>query len=262
LLFCTAFFVYGGFSYGSKIKYLVPAFCAFPLIMSLISKDKYSTLVALFCMVALTQVAGTNTGFFLKLGTGFMVLIPLSLLIFSEKKQIVFENIKIYTKPIIIVGISFILFFSLLARIGWIYHVDSGITCRLKCIYPIEHPKMKGILTTKENALHIKQLSRAIDKNINDDKNLFIYGHQPMFYYLTEAYPPVEKFWLTNNYVQVDELFLSLERSIEATGDYPLIVDTKQNIMGEEGQKRFEQFLKEYGYECKEQTKNFDIWRK
>ncbi len=259
LLFCTAFFVYRSFSYGSKIKYLVPAFCVFPLMMSLINKNKFSTLVAVFCVVAITQVAGTNTGLFLKLCYGFIVLIPLSLLILSEKKQIVFENIRIITKPIVITGISFILFFSLFARIGWIYHVDSGITCRFRSKYPIEHQKMKGILTTKENALHIKQLCSAINRNIDDDKNLFIYGLQPMFYYLTETSPPVKNFWLD---VQVDELFLSIEKSIESTGKHPLIVDTKQNIMGDIGQERLEQFLKKYGYKCKEKHENFNIWNK
>lgn len=262
LLFSSGFFVYKVFSYSSRIKYLIPAFCSFPLIMSLISKDRFSVLVALFCMVTLTQVAGTNTGLFLKLSTGFMILIPLSLLILSEKKQIVFGNIKIYTNPILIIGISFILFFSLHTRIGWIYHVDSGIACRLKCIYSIDHPKMKGILTTKKNAIYIRQLNNAIERNIGSDKNLFIYGHQPMFYYLTETAPPVKKFWLANNYVQVDELFTSLEKSIKSTGKYPMIADTKQKIMGEKGQKRFEQFLKEYGYKCKERTENFDIWIK
>jgi len=262
LLFCTAFFVYKGFSYSSNIKYLVPAFCAFPLIMSLIKKDKFSSLVALFFILMFTQVAGTNTGLFLKLSNGFMVLLPLSILILSQKEQIILDNLKIHTKPILFIGIAFILFFSLFARIGWIYHVDSGITSRLRCIYPIDDKKMAGMLTTKANALHIKQLSSSIAKNIDKDRNLFIYGHQPMFYYLTETTPPVKKFWLTNNYIQVDELFTSLEKSIKSTGKYPMIVDTKQRIMGEKGQKRFEQFLKEYGYKCKERTENFDIWIK
>jgi len=230
--------------------------------MSLIQKDKYSPLVALFFVLMLTQVAGTNTGLFLKLASGFMVLIPLSILILYEKENIVFEKIEIHTKPILIVGISFILFFSILARIGWIYHVDSGITSRLRCIYPIDDKKMAGILTTKANALHIKQLSSAIAKNIDKDRNLFIYGHQPMFYYLTETTPPIKKYWLANNYVQVDELFTSLEKSIKSTGKYPMIVDTKQKIRGVKGQKRFEKFLKEYGYKCKERTDSFDIWIK
>lgn len=262
LLFSTAFFVYKGFSYSSKIRYLVPAFCAFPLSMSLIKKDKFSSLVALFFILMFTQVAGTNTGLFLKLSNGFMVLLPLSILILSQKEQIILDNLKIHTKPILFIGITFILFFSLFARIGWIYHVDGGLRCRFRAIYPIEHEKMTGILTTKENAIHIKQLSNAIERNIGSNKNLFIYGHKPMFYYLTETTPPVKKFWLTNNYVQVDELFTSLETSIKSTGKYPMIVDTKQKIMGENGQKKFEHFLKEHGYICKKRTENFNIWIK
>ena len=121
---------------------------------------------------------------------------------------------------------------------------------------------MKGIFTTKENSTYITQLSNLIDKHLDQDKNLFIYGHQPMFYYLTETIPPVKKFWLTNNYVQVDELFVSLDSSIKSTGKYPMIVDTKQNIMGEAGQIRLEHFLIEHGYKSTVKTENFNIWRK
>lgn len=262
VLFVTAIIVYRGFSYSSQIKFLVPAFCILPLLMSLIQKDRYSQLVALFMLLMITQVAGTNTGLFLKPSSGFMVLIPLSLLVLAEREEIDFGTIKIYTRPIIIVGVSFILFFSILVRVGWIYHVDSGIGCRFRAIYTIDHKKMKGILTTKGNALHIEQLSNAIEKNIDSNKNLFIYGQQPLFYYLTNTGPPVKKFWLGNNYVQIDELFISLEQSIKSTGIYPTIVDTKEEILGDEGQGRFERFLNEQGYKCKERAEIFDIWIK
>lgn len=99
-------------------------------------------------------------------------------------------------------------------------------------------------VTPRFNVIHIKQLSSAIEKYIDDDKNLFIYGHQPMFYYLTETTPPVKKFWLYNNYVQVDELFSSLENSIDLTSKYPVIVDTKEVVMGEKGQDRLSNFWK------------------
>jgi hypothetical protein len=262
IVFIFSFIFYSSFSYSSNIKYLVPGFCSFPLMLSVHKKDKFSLLVVLYCFLMITQVAGSNTGLFLKFSPGFMVLIPLSLLIFSEKGRLFFCNVKIYTRPIFIFGMLLIIFLSVYARLGFIYHVDSGITCRLRCIYPIEHKKMLGIFTTKENANHIQNLSIAIERNISSDKNLFIYGHQPMFYYLTESFPPVKKTWLINNYVKVDELFTSLENSIKSSGRYPTIVDTKQRIMGEKGQKRLEYFLKEYEYECKERTDNFDIWIK
>lgn len=260
LLFVAAFLNYRDFTYQSKIKYFVPAFCAFPIILSIIRKDKFSNLVVVFSTITLVQVIGTNTGLFLKFSWGFMALIPLSIIILFEKNLITFKRIKIFTKPIWLIGASIILILSIYARIGWVYHVESGITSRLKCIYPIEHPKMKGIFTKKENAKYIKELSNSIEINLNDEKNLFIYGHQPMFYYLTESTPPVRKFWLTNKVVQIEELFSSLEISIETTGSFPLIVDTKENIMGDKGQKRLEKFLKDFDYKLKEGNEKFDIW--
>jgi hypothetical protein len=260
LLFVAAFLNYRDFTYQSKIKYFVPAFCAFPIILSIIRKDKFSNLVVVFCAIALIQVVGTNTGIFLKFSWGFMALIPLSIIILSEKNLIVVDKIKIYTKPILITGASIIFLLSIYARIGWIYHVESSITSRIRCIYPIEHPKMKGIFTKKENAKYIEQLSNSIEINMNAEKNLFIYGHQPMFYYLTESTPPIRKFWLTNQVVQIEELFSSLEKSIEKTGNFPMIVDTKENIMGEKGQKRLGKFLKDFDYQLKESNEKFDIW--
>jgi hypothetical protein len=260
LLFVAAFLNYRDFTYQSKIKYFVPAFCTLPIILSIIRKDKFSNLVVVFSTITLVQVIGTNTGLFLKFSWGFMALIPLSIIILSEKNLITFKRIKIFTKPIWIIGASIILLLSIYARIGWIYHVESGVSSRLKCIYPIEHPKMKGIFTKKENAKYIEELSNSIEINMNDENNLFIYGHQPMFYYLTESTPPVRKFWLTNQVVQVEELFTSLEKSIEKTGSFPLIVDTKETIMGDKGQKRLEKFLKDFDYKLKESNENFDIW--
>ncbi|WP_228851071.1 glycosyltransferase family 39 protein [Aegicerativicinus sediminis] len=262
LLFCSGLFIFLDFSSRNNIKYLVPAFCAFPLTISIIRRDKFSPIVVIFSLLALTQVVGSNTGLFYKLSKGFMVLLPLSILILSETKKIELKNLCILTKPVLIIGVLYIFFFSIVTRLGSIYHVDTGITSRFRCIYPVEHKKMIGILTTKENASHIKQLSNAIENNISEGENLFIYGHQPMFYYLTKTAPPIKKFWLTNNYIQIDELFNSLEKSINSTKKYPMIVDTKQNIMGNEGQRRFEQFLKEYGYKQIENRRNFDIWKK
>ena len=260
LLFVAAFLNYRDFTYQSKIKYFVPAFCAFPIILSIIRKDKFSNLVVVFSTITLVQVIGTNTGLFLKFSWGFMALIPLSIIILFEKNLITFKRIKIFTKPIWLIGASIILILSIYARIGWVYHVESGITSRLKCIYPIEHPKMKGIFTKKENAKYIEELSNSIEINMNKEKNIFIYGHQFMFYYLTESTPPIRKFWLTNQAVQVEELFSSLEISIETTGSFPLIVDTKENIMGDKGQKRLEKFLKDFDYKLKESNEKFDIW--
>jgi hypothetical protein len=262
LVFCTAFIFYRGFHAGSNIKYLVSAFCLFPLLFSIREKDKFSTLVVLFSAISLTQLAGSNTGLFLKLNKGFMVLIPIAIFILYERKEVVFMNTKIYTKPVLNIGISIILFLSAYLRVGTIYHVDRGIGSRLRAVYPIEHEKMRGIFTTKMKAKHIKALTNSIKRNLENQNNLFIYGHQPMFYFLTETIPQVENYWLVDNIVQVEELFSSLEESIKLKQKYPMIVDTKQNVMGESGQLKLEEFLKKYNYSCIERKENYNIWKK
>ncbi len=262
LLFCLAFLIYRGFSYSSNLKYLIPALCFLPLLFSLIKKDKFSNVVIVMLTMSLTQVAGTNTGLFLKLCYGFIVLLPLSIVIIGEQKKIVFENILINTRPILIYAVYIILFFCILARIGWIYHVDSGLSCRLKAIYPINNNLMKGIFTTQKNATHIKELCNSIKSNIKEENTLFIFGHEPMFYYLTKHQPPVKKFWLTNNLVQIDELFLSINESIKLTGKWPMIVDTKQKIMGDIGEKKLAEFLKDNNYIRIENKYDFSIWNK
>ena len=261
-LFCVALFVYTGYSYNSDFKYIIPAVCIFPLIISLVKKDKFSILVVVFSVLAFTQLIGSNTGIFFKASYGLMLLIPLSLLILSQYHIFELQGIKIYTKPVFVFCIVFILFFSLRSRISWIYHVDKGITCRLRCVHPVSHPKMRGILTSKQHVDHIEKLSSAIDENINEERNLFIYGHQPLFYYLTETNPPVKKFWVENNYVTIYELFDSLEKSIESTGKYPLMVDVKHSYTSVTyyGRSCFEDFLKKYQYKSIVNTEVFEIW--
>lgn len=191
-----------------------------------------------------------------------MILLPLSIIIMANQKSIIFEDFSINTRVIMFVGVILILFLSLLARFGCIYNVDYGLSCRLKATYPVEHNLMKGIFTTQKNAMHIKEMCYAIDINIKKENTLFIYGHQPMFYYLTQHQPPVKKFWLTNNFVQVDELFSSINESIRLTGKWPMIVDTKQGIMGEIGEKKLAEFLCENNYIHIEDNVDFSIWNR
>tara|TARA_Y100001970_G_scaffold52902_1_gene66931 strand:- start:1299 stop:3002 length:1704 start_codon:yes stop_codon:yes gene_type:complete len=261
-LFIAAIFIYGSqFSYSSNIKYFVPAFCFPPLLLSIIWKDKYSIHSFVFIIVAVTQIAGSNTGFFLKLSYGLVVLIPLTFIILYETKVVNFGNIKIFTKPICLAGISLILFLSLWSTIGTVYHVDNGLKSRTRCIFPIEHEKMKGVLTTKKRAEEIKTLTTSIKNNIKENNTLFIYGNKPIFYYLTEYEPSVNEIWLANNVLQVDELFSELEESIIQKKKYPMIVDTNENIMGSAGQKKLDAFLRKYNFYSVDINNTFTIWK-
>ena len=261
-LFIAAIFIYGSqFTYSSKIKYFAPAFCFLPLILSIILRDKYGIQSIVFIIVAVTQIAGSNTGFFLKLSYGFIVLIPLTFIILYETKVVNFGNIKILTRPICFAGIFLILFLSLWSTIGTVYHVDSGLRSRTRCTIPIKHEKMKGILTTKIKAEEIEILTTLIKNNIKENNTLFIYGHKPIFYYLTECEPSVNKIWLANNVIQVDELFFELEESIIDKKKYPMVVDTNENIMGSDGTKKLDAFLKKYNFYKVNQNDTFTIWQ-
>ena len=262
LLFLAVIIIYGTeFSYKSNIKYLIPAFCSLPLLLSIVWKDKYSTSSLVLILVAITQVLGSNTGIFLKLSYGFIALIPLSLIILYENRVVHFGNIKISTKSIYVVGIFFILFFSLWSTFGTLYHVDKGLRSRIRSIYPIEHEKMKGIFTTKTNARYIKILTTSIRDNIKKNNTLFIYGNIPMLYYLTEKEPSIRQIWLANNRIKVDKLFSDLEASIVHKKKYPMIIDTKHNIMGKDGQKKLDTFLKKYNFYIVDDNQFYAVWK-
>ena len=120
---------------------------------------------------------------------------------------------------------------------------------------------MKGILTTKVKAEEIETLTSSIKKNIKENNTLFIYGHKPIFYYLTECEPSVNEIWLANNVIQVDELFFELEESIIQKKKYPMVVDTSENIMGSAGRKKLDAFLKKYNFYKVNQNDTFTIWQ-
>lgn len=261
-LFYVAYQYYYNYTFISNIKYFVPAFCLPFLLVSIGKKDNFGIIALLLIIMALTQVAGTNTGLFLKLADGLIIIVPMTVIILAERKEYISENIVINTKPILFIGIFFILFFSVSSRIGWIYNVDSGLKVRLKAVYTVENSKMKGIYTTLDRANYINSLCKSIECNIKPENTLFIYGHKPLFYYLTNHLPPIRKYWITSNYVSADEVFNSLNASIKRTGKWPMIVDTKQSVQNEIGESKLSEFIKNNYYICVERNDNYIIWNK
>ena len=250
------------FTYTNKIMYIVPAFCLLPLLYSLINKDKFSLTVLVCLTFTFAQVFGTNTGFFLKLMYGFMALLPLSIVILASYKELVFRKLSFSTLPISISGIMVILFISFTVRILWIYHVNYGVKSRFRAIYTVNNPKMAGVLTTKDNAKHIEDLCFAIENCKNQDNSLFIFGHQPMFYYLTNKKPILENFWMSDKMHQPEELFLKINENIIKSKKRPIIVDTKGEVLGNDGELALQKFLISNNYICKIDKPDFNIWVK
>jgi len=255
---------YLDYSYDNKIKYLTPAFFLVPIAFSFFKKDKFSSLSVLSIFISIVQVSGTDSGIFLKLFHGAMILIPLSILIIHEyNNKLYIGNLSISTKSIIKIGLSFILLLSLILRLGYIYHVDSGIRCRFRATYSMQTSLMKGIFTTSERAHYIDKITDIILRNSDNNTSLFIYGIQPLFYFLTNQKPLISHtFILLKVWPSPQLLINSLEESIKKNKKWPLIVDTKTTAMGENGKLAFKEFLTKNNYQKILEEDNFCIYKR
>lgn len=266
LVFTTLFVVicqyYFGFSYASKFRFLVPAFCLITLLHMIQTKDQHARLGLVILAYTLAQMLGTNTGLLLKMNFGISLLIPLCFLFLHQHTSINFKKLSLATKPILL--LAFVVFVGLgfTARIGFIYNVDFGYTCRLRAVEAAPHVKMKHLYTTFFQAKEINRFKKIIDQNVPKGDPLFIYGHKPMFYYLMENPPAIKEYWLGNNVYTVKQIFDALEASPSRHGKWPIIIDTNQPLLGKDGEEALADFLSKHHYEAVIYQKDLRLWRK
>lgn len=253
---------YSGLTSGGFIKYMAPAICFVPFLYIHKERSDIGFTALLFLVLGMTHIAGTNTGFFYKMNYSFIILLAVAFIALRKRKNYTIALFKITTKPILSVAIVSVLLFSFTNQFVYIFNVASGISTRFKATHVIKHPKLKAQFTNAARAEHIKIMSEAIETHSEPHKQIFIYGHQPLFYYLTESKVPLEKFWLANNIVEAEYVFNTLNIFIEEHKQYPLIIDTKEQILGVDGELRLESFLKIHNYKSVEATNSFTIWKK
>ncbi len=250
----------------NMVKFLVPAIIFVPVCLSVfkqinVENKSEGTLVLIACFISLTQVAGSNTGLVLKLATGFLFLVPLIVLVMWKEKKSTLFDINIYWRPILVNAAIIIILLSGIIRFAHIYHVGDGLI-RFQAIHPIDHKYLKGILTTHPRAVYIESLTGSIKSNIKDYNSLFIYGQEPLFYYLCDEPPAVYPFWMINNVQIPERLFQKLEDAVIEEKRIPMIVVTDSQILGAQSEALLKQFLKKYNYECVETKYNYQIWNK
>jgi hypothetical protein len=258
---------YGDFSYSNKVQYFVPALCVVTSVIAFrpheTASRQYRSLVLIGWSIAFVGVAGTATGLFLKLYYGMVLLIPLlGVLLWNRNVENIWK-LHVTWRPWLLINAAIIILIGGMLQFGWIYHVNSGLLSRLEAVYPIDHMLMRNIYTTAERAKHIEDVTRAIEIHIRPENSLFIYGHEPLFYYLSQQKPALFSFWMANaedRVARAGQIIGLLEQSIYQTSRYPLILVTNRMQLGKEGSVLLDRFLEKYNYQCVEDSGNFQVW--
>ncbi len=256
-----SFSIYKGHSCSNNVRYLIPGFFIPVFLATIVYKKEKSMPILVISVITLTQVFGSNTGLFMKLNFSLILLLPLTILLFLDQPQISFKNKKYTTSFTLYFGIATILFFNIYSRIGWIFPSQSDISIRIKATHPIAHPLLKGTFTTKENASHIENVCEAINRAFDKNNSLLIYGHQPLFYYLTNHQPEVERCWF-DKFHTAEDFIKSVKKSILKTGKWPLIVDVKEKVIGEHGELILANYLQKNNYLPVEEGIKYTVWKK
>ena len=119
---------------------------------------------------------------------------------------------------------------------------------------------MKGIYAPSNMSQHVENVVFYLKKYSSRTKYLFIYGHQPAFYYLSGFKPAQQNIWMANNVTTPSEVFASLNHNILVNDFKPIVLDTKENIFGEKGQNMLDHFLCANEYLLVYDQPTFSIW--
>lgn len=238
------------FNYNNSVKYITPALIIIPFIAYKPPKNTaYIALILLFFLFI--QIAGSNTGIFLKISLLFILAFPLSMLHLTSKlsNRLGFFGLipSLYT-----------LFLSTLIHFVFIYGIGVNFKIRVKAIYPINLVQYKGIRTTQDRATKIENIVGDLKSHKGQNQKLFIYGHQPMLYYLSDTAPAIKEFWLVGNNLTS---FTTLFNEISNLDQKPIFLDTKEKIFTAKDELSKQEFLNRNQYELVLSNQFYDIWK-
>lgn len=239
------------FSYDSNLKYLVPLFIFFPVFLAFCYNKEHRNLILSVIICGLAQVFGSDTGLLLKFCFGCMLLIPIATIYVFDFKHIQKNNVFKGTREGLIGSLFLILGLCILTRFSYVYNVNSGLTARSSCLDKINHPKMLGVITNYRNA---KIIENILDLNLLKHEKLYVYGHQPLLYYLSEKKPAFYPFWIYS--LNADALI----KKLKELKSLPIIYNTKEKVFGDKGEVMIANFLEEREYSLIKNNGYGSIW--
>lgn len=237
------------FNYNNSVKYVVPALILLALFFSR-PKNRVVFPAVLLGIFMIIQIAGSNTGIFLKTGLLTLTALPLSFLHLFHQTSSIKKNISL-------VSTFYTILLSLIIYLVFIYGLTQTPDIRLKAIYPIQLDKYRGTFTTKSQALLVERITKDVNAVKNSGQKLFILGHMPMMYYLTDMAPAHKEFWLIGN--NIGDLNKIL-KEISNDGELPLILNTHEGFMKNDT-IIIEDFLQNHYYRRVKDSDSYDIWQ-
>jgi hypothetical protein len=182
------------------------------------------------------------------------------------------DNIRIAN----ITAVTIILIYSVTTAWQYTYR-DSSERERMKMTCSVEHPRLKGVLTTERRAEAVQQLLDVIPEYVKKGDFLFAVEHIPLLYYLTGTLPYISNSWPL---IYSDNEFKSgLEKAEKKIDSMPVIVRSKVNTRNlnwpeksayfgvpficrhRNKREMLNDFVVKFNYKKEWESNSFEIWK-
>ncbi|PYQ25409.1 MAG: hypothetical protein DMF56_27615 [Acidobacteria bacterium] len=162
--------------------------------------DRKMELLVLGLLAALAGCIGSNNGLS-KMRYGLWLALPAAFLMLVERAQP--RNRKAMWTAV-----------AMLALIGgavrWISPYRDAD--RLQLTAPIDHPRLRGIYTSRNRAAELESLLRELQKHVRPGDSMIAFGSIPMLHFLTATRPALGYAW--PDFLSEEPLRARLDRSV------------------------------------------------
>lgn len=204
---------------------------------------------------------------------GEWLALPLALILLTNTTSLAWKRFHIDKTELQFLGklaITTMLLFSLVSAYGYTYRDSSN---RFAMRHTIDHPLLKGVLTTKERAKVVQELLDALEKYVKPGEELLAYNHIPLIYYLIHANAYLGTSWPQLNSPYITKNLLNIKE--KNTDKFPVIVRSSGTTLSrtwpqgnrefhhsqrhDGNRKAFNEFIKRNGYNAVWTNDYFEI---
>lgn len=214
------FLVLPGICFALAVVDLVLAALARPRSAQLV--DRLALLVVGSCIAGLSFVGSNNSVPYAKFG--LWLLMPSAFLLLPELLEAVslrLRRVKIAARdgvPFAVAAMCAVAFLGSLYQFRYPYR---DVPNRFLLTAPVEHPRLRGVLTSPGRANSVGQMLSEVDRRVQAGDAILAYNCIPMVYYATQTVYPLGYPWITN--IAPAQVSARLDQ-LESSGTYPRLV--------------------------------------